>query len=314
MLILYHTFVFFAIPKQKIFFHLLKLNKKLTTLSQFAYCEVEVFIYMCFFNQNDCCCRRSRPIYTIPSVGPQGPQGPQGIPGPVGPQGPRGFTGATGPAGPQGPTGATGPIGPTGATGPQGPMGLTGPVGPQGEIGPQGPIGLTGPAGPQGEIGPQGPTGATGPQGPIGATGPAGPQGEPGITTAESYGGFYTDVDQTITNSSFPLTDTQSSLDITIDTTTGIITLPNAGVYRVDYGVYATSGVAATDYATLYVGGVEVPGSQRDLADETLSVGSSIIETTTENTTLNIQIVSAGPITFSAPNGVNGYLTVVQIA
>ena len=103
-------------------------------------------------------------------------------------------------------------------------------------------------------------------------------------------------------------------LTITIDTSTGVVTLPDIGVYKVDFGVLPTSGATATDYVSLFLEGAEVPGTTRDLINGTLSVGSAIIQTTTENSTLNIQIVSAGPIDFASANGTNGYLTIVQIA
>ena len=252
----------------------------------------------CCNNANNCCNRPFNPFWrnnnnnvdriiftSIP--GPVGPQGPIGLTGPQGPIGPTGATGATGPQG---------PIGLTGATGPQGPQGI------QGETGPQGPIGLTGPAGPTGPQGPQGEVGPTGPQG------PAGPAG-----TIASYGSFYTDTTQTVTNDSFTLTTTLSSSNMTVDTTTGVVTLNNAGTYLVEYGVYSTDA-AATDTVSIFLNGTEVAGTERTLTNNTTTSGSAIITVPTATSTLNIQINSTGAVTFDDPTGVEGYLTITQIA
>jgi hypothetical protein len=110
----------------------------------------------------------------------------------------------TGPAGPAGPAGATGPAGTTGA---QGPIGLTGATGAPGP---------TGPAGPAGPIGSAGPPGPTGPAGPAGATGPAGSsslaalQGSPCTVGGRA-----------------------SSLNVSIDPTTGAVTMTCPPAYTV---------------------------------------------------------------------------------
>ena len=225
-----------------------------------------------------------------------------GITGPAGPQGPRGPQGLPGPAGATGPQGPQGPIGLTGATGPQGPAGATGatgPAGPQGETGPQGPQGI------------QGETGPVGPQGPQGEVGPQGPAGPPGTTA--SFGSFYTDTTQTVTNDSFPLTTTLSSSNMTLDPTTGVITLTNSGTYLVEYGVYATDATA-TDTVSIFLNGAEVAGTQRTLENNTMTTGSAIITVPTATSTLNIQINSAGAVTFADATGIEGYLTITQLA
>lgn len=269
---------------------------------------------------NNCCCNRpndnfwrnnnnfNRIIFTsIPGPqGPVGPQGPIGLTGPAGPQGPAGATGAQGP---QGIPGATGPQGPQGPIGLTGPAGSQGPQGIQGEIGPvglQGPAGATGATGPQGPAGPQG---ETGPQGPVGPQGPAGPAG-----TVASFGGFYTTETQVVENSSFPLTATQDVSNMTLDETTGIVTLENAGTYVVSYGVYATTGSTDTDTVQLFLNGVAVPGTERSLQDDTMVDATAIVTVDSATSTLNIEITSEGAVTFDDPNGVNGYLTIVQIA
>ena len=277
---------------------------------------------MDFLNNNNCSCNRPLPpvwhnnnnvdriIFTsVPGpqgpVGPQGPQGPTGATGPIGPQGPQGLTGATGP---QGPIGLTGPAGPQGEIGPQGPQG------PTGATGPQGPQGLTGATGATGPIGPQGPTGATGPQGPQGIQGETGPQGPAGPAgTVESYGSFYSNTTQVLTDEPFVLSLTTAVDNLTLDTTTGVVTLANAGTYRIDYGVYSTDAVA-TDYVSVYLNGTEVAGSQNTLTNNQMTTGSIIVDAPTDNSTLNLQINSSGAVTFESPTGNNGYLVITQIA
>lgn len=261
-----------------------------------------------FNDFNNCCCNRPLPHFErrdnnnydrIIFTNNPGPQGPQGVPGPQGP------------AGPQGPIGLTGA---TGATGPQGPIGLTGPQGEQGPIGPQGPQGVQGETGPQGPQGIPGPVGPQGPQGIQGETGPQGPQGEPGPAgTVESYGSFFTETTQTVTDSSFPLTSTITSNNMTIDTTTGIVTLANAGTYKIDYGVFSTDATA-TDTVSIFVNGTEVLGSERTLTNNQMTTGSIIIDVPTATSTLNIQINSTGAVTFENDPGIVGYLTIVQLA
>ena len=229
-------------------------------------------------HHNDCCLR---PIPTTPTNG-------NGIDRII-------FTGITGPQGPQGIPGPVGPQGPQGIPGPTGATGATGPQGPQGEVGPQGPQGLTG---------------ATGPQGPQGEVGPQGPAG---TAVLASYGSFFTDTTQTVTNSSFPLTTTSSSNNITLDTTTGIATLANAGTYKVDYGVFAIDA-SGTDTVSIFLNGTEVAGTQRTIENNTMTTGTSIIDVPTANSTLNIQINSTEALTFTDPSGIEGYLVITQIA
>ena len=243
----------------------------------------------CCNNNNNCCnfnpsfCPNGgNNIDRIIFTGITGPQGPQGIPGPQGPIGPRGLTGATGP---------------------QGPIGATGPAGPQGETGLQGPVGPVGPQGIQGETGP------AGPQGPQGATGPVGPQGPAGTTSVASFGSFTTDTTQTLSNESFPIDSTIASSGIIIDTTTGIATLPNAGVYLVSYSVNTTSGAVSTDTASLYLNGGEYAGSSTTIANGTTSEKTIIVNSPADNSTLNIQIISGGEVTFDGAT-----LTITQIA
>ena len=198
-----------------------------------------------------------------------------------------------------------GSIGPTGATGPAGPVGNTGATGPQGPVGPTGPTGLQGP---QGFIGPTGPTGPTGATGATGVTGPT------GTTTVTDFGSYYSTASQSVDNSSFPLTNTITSNGLTIDTVTGLVTIPEVGTYKIDYGVCVASSATASDRVSLQVNVAEVTGTSRGLENNTMVNASAIIETTSANSTLNIQIISSGPITFFDNDGINGYLVIVKLA
>ena len=170
-----------------------------------------------------------------------------------------------------------------------------------------------GPTGPTGPIGLTGDVGATGPTGPQGEIGPTGPTGPAGTTTAASFGSFFTDATQTVTDASFPLTTTLTANSLTVDPTTGVVTLNNVGTYMVEYGVYSTDATA-TDTFSIFLNGTEVNGTQRTLNNNILTTGSAIIEVPTATSTLNIQINSTGAVTFNDPNGIEGYLNITQIA
>ena len=63
----------------------------------------------------------------------------------------------------------------------------------------------------------------------------------------------------------------------------------------------------------LFLNGTEVEGTARGLENNTMINASAIIQTTTENSTLNIQIISSSEITFLDDDGINGYLVITQI-
>ena len=259
-----------------------------------------------FDNTYQCCCNQPAPPFhrnnnvdRIIFTGITGPTGPQGAQGPTGATGAQGPIGATGPTGPQGVQGPQGIQGVTGAIGPTGPTGPTGPIGPQGVAGEVGP---TGPTGPQGEIGP------TGPQGEIGPTGPTGPAG-----TTASFGSYFNTAAQTLNNQSFPLNGGNAESNMSIDPTTGIVSLTNSGTYKIDYGVYAETGATETDRVALFLNGSQVDGTALELQNDQMVNASTIINIPDTNSTLNLQIISANNITFSAED-VNGYLVITQIA
>ena len=284
-----------------------------------------------YCNDNITCCNRPFPqtwnnnfdrIIFTGITGPTGPQGPQGATGIQGPTGPQGIQG---PIGPTGPTGASGAVGATGPIGPQGIQGVAGPTGPQGEIGPTGPqgiqgeVGPTGPAGAVGEIGPTGPTGPIGLTGETGPTGPTGPQGEIGPTgptgpagTTASFGSYFNTAAQTLNNESFPLNGGNAESNMSIDPTTGIVTLTNAGTYKIDYGVYPETGATENDRVAIFLNGSQVNGTALELQNDQMINGSTIL-TIPASSTISTQIVSTNDITFSAED-VNGYLVITQIA
>jgi hypothetical protein len=106
--------------------------------------------------------------------------------------------------GAQGPTGSTGPTGPTGVTGSTGSTGPTGPTGADGTIGIDGATGATGPTGADSTvIGPTGPTGSTGTDG--------------GWATTQST--------RSVTGASDTPTSTDNGKLVTIDTTSGAVTV-----------------------------------------------------------------------------------------
>ena len=84
-------------------------------------------------------------------------------------------------------------------------------------------------------------------------------------------------------------------------------------MYSIDYGVYASSSATASDYVALFLNGSEVAGTARGLENNTMINASAIITTTSTNSTLNIQVVTDNAVTFLDNDGINGYLTVVQI-
>ena len=195
----------------------------------------------------------------------------------------------------------------TGITGPTGPQGIQGPTGP---TGPQGLTGATGPTGPQGIQGPIGLTGATGPTGPIGPQGEIGPTGPAGTTA--SFGAYFNTGAQTLNNQSFPLNGGNAESNMSIDPTTGVVSLINAGTYKIDYGVYPETGTAENNRISIFLNGSQVNGTALELQNEQMVNGSTII-TVPAASTINLQIVSANDITFAAED-VNGYLVITQIA
>lgn len=161
-----------------------------------------------------------------------------------------------------------------------------------------------------GPRGPIGPTGATGPTGPTGATRATDATGSAEIG---SFASFYSTEEQSVNNTSFPLTNIQQAENITLDTSTGVATLTNIGKYYVSFGVYPSTGATTGDSVHLNLNGTEVAGTARGLSNGQMIDATAIVETTTASSTLNIEIESSEAITFSDTDGISGYLTIIQI-
>jgi hypothetical protein len=163
----------------------------------------------------------------ISQTGPNGFQGFQGTQGFVGFQGLVGPTGSPGSA----VNIATGPTGFQGYEGVQGFKGVQGYIGYQGNqglIGPAGTIGLQGYQGPQGNIGLQGIAGSIGSQGIMGPTGQ-------GVLASFLRGSRSTSQTNVIANTTiiFNQVDNSYSNDISLNTSTGVITLNADKTYRI---------------------------------------------------------------------------------
>ncbi len=114
-------------------------------------------------------------------------------------------------------------------------------------------------------------------------------------------------------NASFPLTGTITTRGITVDPATGVVTLPNTGVYKVDYGVVPIIS-QFSDIVSLYLNGAEIPGTRMSLEVNMLTGLSAIIEAAA-GSTLNIQIAAGQPVRFlNESNAIIGNLVIHQIA
>ncbi len=152
---------------------------------------------------------------------------------------PTGYTGYTGIAGSASSTGATGDTGYTGYTGNDGISGVDGPTGPTGYTGYTGPVGAAGAAGATGYTGPTGTAGAQGATGYTGYTGAAGETGYTGYTgpgVVASYLRASRSTTQSVSSTGttivFTQVDSSYFSDISLDTSTGIITLAADRTYR----------------------------------------------------------------------------------
>ncbi len=256
-------------------------------------CEEQRILDM--INKNKKCCR--------PCFGPTGPTGPTGPAG--------GPTGPTGPTGPQGIQGVQGPTGPTGPTGPQGIQGLQGAQGLQGVQGP------TGPTGPQGIQGLQGTQGLQGEQGPTGPTGPAGAT----VAPTNTYGRKYDTTENTITltqnvAADVPLGSNGPANGITLDTQNKL-TIPENGVYQVDYYFYGSS--SANTSITLNVNQNTTPISNTSItksltANVDTEFSGSTINSFNANDQIGLSIEATDAATISPASDTSAYLNIIRIA
>ena len=259
-------------------------------------CEEQRILDM--INKNKKCCR--------PCFGPTGPTGPTGATGPAG-----GPTGPTGPTGPQGIQGVQGPTGPTGPTGPQGIQGLQGAQGLQGVQGP------TGPTGPQGIQGLQGTQGLQGEQGPTGPTGPAGAT----VSPTNTYGRKYDTTENTITltqnvAADVPLGSNGPANGITLDTQNKL-TIPENGVYQVDYYFYGSPSTNAD--VTVRLNQNTTPISNTSItksltANVDTEFSGSTINSFNANDQIGLSIEATDAATISPGSDTSAYINIVRIA
>lgn len=129
-----------------------------------------------------------------------------------------------------------------------------------------------------------------------------------------AYGSFYASGTATLASGgTFPLANTAAANGVTLNSSTGVVTLPGTGTYKVDWGTLGTT-TATTDTTALYLSGTEVAGTRRTVASGTMTGGSTII-TATAGDTLSIRLTAAEPVSFSDTNGgITGYLTVEKIS
>ena len=256
-------------------------------------CEKQRILDM--INKNKNCCR--------PCFGPTGPTGPAGPAG--GPTGPQGIQGPTGPQGIQGPTG------------PAGPQGIQGPTGPAGPAGSQGLQGPTGPTGPQGIQGLQGTQGLQGAQGPTGPTGPAGAT----VTPTNTYGRKYDTTEDTITltqnvATDVPLGSNGPANGITLDTQNKL-TIPENGVYQVDYYFYGspstnTDVTVRLNQNTTPISNTSITKSLTANVDTEFS--GSTINSFNANDQIGLSIEATDAATISPGPDTSAYINIVRIA
>ena len=202
-----------------------------------------------------------------------------------------------GPPGPTGPTGATGTgAGVTGATG------ITGP---------------TGPTGPQGIQGLQGTQGLQGAQGPTGPTGPAGAT----VSPTNTYGRKYDTTENTITltqnvAADVPLGSNGPANGITLDTQNKL-TIPENGVYQVDYYFYGspstnTDVTVRLNQNTTPISNTSITKSLTANVDTEFS--GSTINSFNANDQIGLSIEATDAATISPGPDTSAYINIVRIA
>ena len=246
------------------------------------------------------------------ATGSQGVQGASGLQGASG-VGATGITGASGLQGASGVNGASGTIGVNGASGATGTQGASGSTGPQGIQGASGSTGLTGSTGVNGASGVNGSTGAQGASG-VGSTGPTGATGNSVSasylkytrSTAQSTG--LTAGSRIICN----VSENTAGSDITIDTSTGQITLAANRTYRLRGAVPGwTSGGARPSFCwyneatSAYIGEASQSYSSSDAAAYAATGGmAEAIITTASSTVVSFRILAvASSLTQLGGNG-----------
>lgn len=165
------------------------------------------------------------------------------------------------------------------------------------------------------ERGPRGPRGYPGPQGIQGVPGPQGPAGTVGLT---SYGGLYSvePLTQalTATPTNLRMASGMPAQNVTYGANT--ITVNNAGVYEVNYGVNGTLAQPTDLSVAVAVNGTVAPSATTvgtDPVSGTRNLSGSTLLTLNAGDVVSLQGgVTTGTNLVSA-NGTNTYLTVKQL-
>lgn len=267
--------------------------------------EVMIDINRGHWGNNCCCC---------PVPGPTGPKGDTGATGPPGTRGATGATGAHGVNGKPGPTGPQGITGVQGATGPRGAQGVTGATGPQGNTGATGSQGNIGPMGYRGATGPTGAAGQNGATGVTGSTGATGPTG-PTFAVVASLASHAAQTFAAPTYGVVTFDSIGALHEMSLNPARRLVIVEDAGLYLINYGVYATTGVPGICTIGYNPGGFDQAG-KIPLTANTMVSGSIVrslgartyvglhIDATNNNTTISLPATSG----FA-----NAYLTITRI-
>ncbi len=173
------------------------------------------------------------------------------------------------------------------------------------ERGPRGPRGFTGATG---AVGPIGPTGATGPQGPAGANGTNG---------LASFGGAYstatTDISLTTTATTLPIGTSLPLSNVTVGTNS--ITVINAGIYQLDYGIRGSVSTDSVVTLSVTQNGTNITQTIVTMPFTTTGtqLTNSTIVTLSAGDVLTLSATASVDTTLTPADNVNTYLTVKQL-
>ena len=170
-------------------------------------------------------------------------------------------------------------------------------------------------------FGPTGPTGATGPAG--GPTGPTGPTGPAGATVSptNTYGRKYDTTENTITltqnvAADVPLGSNGPANGITLDTQNKL-TIPENGVYQVDYYFYGspstnTDVTVRLNQNTTPISNTSITKSLTANVDTEFS--GSTINSFNANDQIGLSIEATDAATISPGSDTSAYINIVGIA
>lgn len=156
-----------------------------------------------------------------------------------------------------------------------------------------------------------GATGATGATGVTGATGATGPTGPTGATGVAEFGYGYSVVAQTVNDTAIPinLTASNEANGVTIDSS-GNITVANAGVYEIIYGVGPSTAQADIG---IWEGGSLVSNTRIPVTTEGITTAQTILRLDAGDT-FYISIAQAGETLTLTGTNLTAYVMVRRIA